>query len=428
MPTPFKHQLIGAEFLAERTAALLADEQRVGKTGTAIIACDYVLARRILVVTKSSARANWGREFREWGYARKIQVIYKTSDIVDPEANVVVVGWGMIFHQHLYPQLEIGISERRRWDVMILDESHEAKNPEAKRTAIVYNKIARGADRVWCLSGTPIPNAPCDLWPMLSALARDKFPESYNQFVRNYCVTRKKYVGGQWIEYPIKGKNEPELKKRLEGFWLRRTQRDVGIKKPLYSVFPLHVDKLPAELDSIDAEAVLAAANAGERIDDMHLGVVRRVTGQIKAKAVVEAAREMLDDGLDKLVIMAWHSDVIDVIKNGLFEYGCVGIDGRTPPTHRQTMVDEFQRGRARVFVGNIQAAGEAIDLSSAAELWFAEASFTPKDMAQAAMRITNHSQKRQALVRFCALEGSIDEAVMAILTRKVASIKQIME
>lgn len=428
MPTPFKHQLAGADFLAERKAALLADEQRVGKTGTAIIACDYVLAKRILVVTKASARANWGREFREWGFARKIQVLYKTTDKVDPEANVVIVGWGMVYHQHVFPQLEAGYNGRARWDVMILDESHEAKNPEAKRTFVIYNRIARYADRVWCLSGTPIPNAPCDLWPMLSALARDKFRETYDQFVNKYCVTRKKYVGGCWIEYPIKGKNEPELKKRLEGFWLRRTQRDVGIKKPIFSLFPLHVEALPNELKDIDAEAVLAAANANERIDDMHLGVVRRVTGQIKAKAVIEAAREMLDDSLDKLVLMAWHSDVIDTLKNAFFEYGCVGIDGRTPPTHRQKMVDDFQSGRARVFVGNIQAAGEAIDLSSSAELWFVEASFTPKDMAQAAMRITNHSQKRQALVRFCALEGSIDEAIMAILTRKVATIKQIME
>lgn len=429
MPQLFPHQVKGAEFLAARTAALLADEQRVGKTAAAIRACDYVMARKILVVTTASARGQWGREFREWGFPRDVQVIFSGSDRIRPEADVVVVAWSMV----------ATLADRLRaswWDVLILDESHAAKNPEAKRTDAVFDDdgLHRMAGYVWCLSGTPFPNSPADLWPTLNALAPERLKgiTDYDDFVRRYCVIKLKRYGGVMRPVIKGGKNLDELNERVAGFWLRRTQQDVGIGKPIFSVFALTVDKQPPELrESEDAQAVFDAMETGETKSlEMHLGPIRRLTGVMKAHAAVAAAAELLEDRqIDKLVLMAWHTDVIDILWTGLARFGVVGIDGRTPPAQRDAAVTKFQSSAVhRVFVGQIQAAGEAIDLSAAAELWFVESSFTPKDMSQAAMRITNHSQKRQALVRVCALAGSIDEAIQTILTRKVASIRQLME
>jgi len=431
MPTPFPHQITGAVFLANRNAALLADEQRVGKTGSAITACDMVLAHKILIVTTATARAQWGYDFREWsGPHRKIQVVYSASDRIAPDADVVVVGWVMASKHGLLKQFTA-----RRWDVLILDESHYAKTPGAARTQAAYGTaelpgLRRCAARVWCLSGTPIANAPNDLWTMLHALDPERIDGmSYNAFMHRYCVVKKKYVGGQWIEYAIKGRNEDELRERLKGFWLRRTQADVGIKPPIFSVFPLHIEAAPAELRDITPERAVAILDMFDAEEvDSGFATLRRVTGVAKAHGVVDAVKEALDNGLDKVVLMHWHTEVGEILRNGLYSYGVVGIDGSTPATKRQAHVEAFQSGGARVFVGQIIAAGEAIDLSSACELWFVEPSIVPKDMAQAAMRITNHSQKRQALVRVCAAANTIDEQSMEILTRKVKTIKQIME
>lgn len=429
MPTPFPHQIVGATFLASRKAALLADEQRVGKTGASIIATDLALARKILVVTKSSPRAQWGREFREWSiFPRKVQIIYASHEKVAADADVVIVGWGMVYDKRLLPQLVA-----RDWDVLILDESHEAKNPDAKRTAAVYGALAPRAQTVWCLSGTPIPNAPNDLFPMLEALAPERLKgvETYAKFVRRYCVVKPRLINGRRIEIVIGGQNHDELRERLDGFWLRRTQQDVGIGRPIFSVYALDPNFGAAALGELDplAADILAAAETGDtRTLEMHLGPLRRITGQIKAHAVAEAIAEELDDGLDKIVLMAWHKDVIETLKSRLSSYGVVCLDGSTPPNRRQAEVDAFQHGDARVFVGQIQAAGEAIDLSASANLMFVETSFVPKDMAQAAMRITNHTQRRQCVVRVAALAGSIDEALAAILTRKVATIRKVME
>ncbi len=43
------------------------------------------------------------------------------------------------------------------------------------------------------------------------------------------------------LEREILGKNLDELRGRLDGFWLRRTQQDVGIGRPFYDLLPMNI-------------------------------------------------------------------------------------------------------------------------------------------------------------------------------------------
>ena len=148
-----------------------------------------------------------------------------------------------------------------------------------------------------------------------------------------------------------------------------------------------------------------------------------------KALSIVEAVKDEFDCGLDKIVIAYWHKEVGDVLEGGLSSYGVVRLDGSTSPTNREEAAQRFLRDpETRVFLGQIQAAGEAIDLSSAAELLFAEVSFQPAQMKQMSLRVTNHGQARQVRVRVAALEGSIDEALQQILMRKWSAINEVLE
>jgi SNF2 family DNA or RNA helicase len=155
---------------------------------------------------------------------------------------------------------------------------------------------------------------------------------------------------------------------------------------------------------------------------------LRRLTGEIKAHAVVAAVKEEFECGLDKIVLAYWHKDVGQVLKDGLSTYGVVGIDGSSGQTQRGEAEQRFLHDPSiRVFLGQIKAAGEAIDLSSSANLWFVETSFTPSDMAQMSKRVTNLLATRQAFVRVAVLEGSIDEALQEILLRKWTAIREVI-
>jgi SNF2 family DNA or RNA helicase len=412
------------------------------------MAADMNLEEKVLVITTASGRPVWQRAFKQWSpFNRDVQVIAKATDQL--KAAVAIVGWGGITNPQIRSMLL-----RRKWDRIISDEDHFGKSFEAARTRAVYGEphedgslintssalIRAGDDKVWCLTGTPQPSDPRDWYPRLRSLrpgalqATGDFPDvtKFSHFMHRYGEYRFKKLNN-WKKVPvfIKGKNLAELNARIGDFMLLRTQQDVGIREPIYDILPLAVSPaIRREVEGdLKAEQILAAAEAGDtRALDMHLGPLRRLTGEIKARAVVEAVKDEFACGLDKIVLAYWHKDVGQVLKDGLSTFGVVGIDGATSHNIREQAEQRFLHDPSiRVFLGQIQAAGEAIDLSSAANLWFVETSFTPKDMKQMSLRVTNHTQARQVLVRVCVMEGSIDEALQEILLRKWSAIREVL-
>jgi SWI/SNF-related matrix-associated actin-dependent regulator 1 of chromatin subfamily A len=461
---PKPHQLEGAKFLAERKYALLADLPRVGKTGSAIMAADYVAAQSILIITTASGRGVWKAGFPAWSaFARKIQVLAGPEKLRS-DTDVAIVGWGALTQNARMADLL-----SRQWDLIIPDEAHNAKNFDAKRTQALFGKYAsnlqvyddqpngptadfvaqfnslvNGKSKVWLLTGTPLPNSPADAYPMLRTLWSERLSTQNGptdvtkqaDFIARYCVMRPMKIGhgymARTIQVFVEGRNLDELNARMKGIYLQRTQKDVGITEPDYETMPLISPKaLPPELRNVKhAAEILAAAKAndGARLE-IHMGPLRRITGMLKAELVADAVKEELDAGLNKIVLAYWHKDVGAALLAALAKYGATGIDGSTPGKVRTANEQQFLRDpKCRVFLAQIQAAGEAIDLSSAHKLVFVEMSFIPKDGIQMAMRITNHGQKQQPLVRVATLEGSIDDALQNILIRKLIAIRQVLK
>jgi SNF2 family DNA or RNA helicase len=424
-----------------------------------------VFARSILVVTTASGRSVWQRAFPQWShFPRNVQVL-TPKDTLRPDTDVVIVSWGSISNPSIRTRLLL-----RKWDLIISDEDHWAKSFESARTKAFYGEMIEGGsrilistalvskgDRVWCLTGTPLPNSPIDAYPRLRVLAPDRlranpekgWPEvmQFDQFLNRYCKWRPMRVGrGAWAQTRIVvmgGKNEEELGARIGDFMLLRTQADVGIRPPVYETFPLTISSANrkatlateggrdalADVGDEEASALLAAAEGDDTEKlDMAIGPKRRLVGEIKARAVVEAVKEEFEGGLDKIVLAFWHRDVARILLDGLSDFGVVGIDGSTPPEKRMRAEVAFRTDpKTRVFLAQIVAAGEAIDLSAAAELLFVETSFVPKDMRQMSDRITNITQTRNTRVRVATLEGSIDDALQAILLRKWSSIRKVL-
>lgn len=445
---PFPTQISGAAFLAANRHALLADDPRVGKTGAAIIAADCVMAVRVLVITTASGRGVWLRGFADWSvFERNVSVALKNV----PDTDVVIVGWPAMTQAKTVAALLA-----RKWDLIVSDEDHFAKSFDAKRTQALYGKLVDGgehlqnmtalyacAERVWPLTGTPLPHSPADMYPRLRALAPSRllanaergWPDvtKRDDFLHRYCVVRmKKLSNFNRIPVVIGGRNLPELRDRLEGFILRRTQEDVGIRPPVYDLLPLlpSAAQIRASDGDADRARILEAAQKGDtKALDMHLGPLRRVTGEIKADLIVEAVKDEFECGLDRIVLAYWHKDVGAKLIDGLSKFGVTGIDGSTPAAQRQKNVDAFSADDGpRVFLAQIEAAGEAIDLSAAAVLWFVETSFSPRAMKQMSLRITNHTQKRQAVVKVATLQGSIDEALQASLMRLWTAIREVIQ
>jgi SNF2 family DNA or RNA helicase len=399
-------QVSGAAWLASKRFALLADEMRVGKTRTAIEAARLVGAKRILVLCPAIARANWAAEFG--GSVRVIET--HAERIWPPVASETVVA-----SYDLIPGCDTG-----DWDVLILDESHYLRTPATIRAKAVLGRagIVRRARRVWALSGTPMVNHAAELWTLLRTFGA--YREDYETFVREFCTGFMGPYG-----FRITGtKNHVRLCDLLEPVMLRRTLQGVAPElDPIeYSTYALPGHFRPpadAELAVTLAlhqeDPVAALATAGPSA-----ATLRRLAGEAKAPLAVELLRGELEADEHKVVVFAVHRGVIAELAEGLSAVRPVVVNGEVSGAARDKAVHRFRTDpKCRVFIGNIQAAGTAIDLSVADEVVFVESSWVPGDNKQAAMRLQNMNRTTPVTARFLSLAGTIDARIQSVIVRK---------
>lgn len=444
---PFQEQ--GAKWLASRSTALLADEQGVGKTAQAIRACDLVGAKRVLVIVPAVARINWQREFSKFSdVGRKFAVLLDGRRGWSP-TDSVICSYDLL--SKIEPVL-LG-----RFDVLILDEVHLVKSPDALRSRLVWDRggVVRLAERRWALSGTPAPNHIGELWLLLFTFGVT--PLRYDDFVERFC---NYYLGphGRSIT-GTKQSRVPELRNMLSGVMLRRMKEDVMKELPpityedivvepgavdlelqssfIQYVFPVDRRKeLEAQLASEKSlvEATISAARLGRdglmalEAISQSVSTLRRFTGLQKVQPTIELVKaELESNAYEKLVIFAVHRDVIEGLRVGLSKFGAVTLYGGTNPKTRQDNIDRFQTNpKCRVFIGNIAAAGTAINLTAAHNELFVEQDWVPGNNAQAAMRCHRYGQTKSVHVRFIGLADTIDEKIAQVLKRKTRELNAI--
>jgi SNF2 family DNA or RNA helicase len=446
------YQLEGADFLSGKFRAGLFDDMGLGKSAQAIRACDDIGAERILVICPATGRVNWGREFQRFQkQRRKTYTIMSGSQKLPLGDGLTIVNYDLVAKRPIYNQLV-----SHRWDVCILDESHKLKEPDALRTQSVYGprcdgelSIVGNALYTWALSGTPMLNNALELWSMLHTLAPELIlwngkPLSWWQFLNRYCVYKENKHQRIVV---IKGRNGEELKNRIAPFFLRRMKRDVLKDLPdvRVSCFALNVTETVSHILKMEEHPEVARlrehieANPGADInlgdfgplaESEHMATLIRLTGIVKAHAIVDLLKDELTGGLDKIVLMAWHREAIQVLFDGLNDAGfkTVRLQGGMTPRAQQEAIDSFQTSPdVRVFIGQISAAAEVITLTAASQLMFVEASWSPKINEQARDRVWRRGQKESVLVRFAYLPGSIDEAITSVLERKMVTLNAIM-
>ena len=340
---------------------------------------------------------------------------------------------------------------RARWDLLCLDEAHYLTSTEAKRTQAVLggNGLIHQATRTWFLSGTPMRNHPGELWPLLYCAGRT--PLGLEQFQARYCLTaRKRIHGGKWADTIVGLKREmaPELRSMLAPILLRRTKKEVLPDMPPVTVNTVVVEPGPVDEElhfhdewcvGMNVTRIVRAQEQmfGEKFNDtVHeearaklvesmkdkLAMLRRYQGLQKVRGVVEYVKTLLDSGLDKVVIFAWHMVVINEIYLAFKkDYGAATLYGQTPVDKRGDIVHAFQtKSWKRVLVCNHVVAGTGLTLTAAAHVVIAEAQWVPADNAQSIMRCHRIGQDRPVTADFIMLQGSdLDQSISNTLRRK---------
>jgi len=409
------YQELGRDFLASRTRALLADQMRVGKTPQAVLACQKVAARRVLVVCPAIAVEHWRREWQKWA---------------DRPATVLDRGvWasdGVVIASYNRAVMMRDTLSQVCWNVFIVDECHFAKNPDAQRTKAVFGKDGLGwqSERIWALSGTPAPKHAGELWPILRAFG--VVGCSYTDFTRQFCTfdwTQK--ITGTKVD------RIPALRALMEPIVLRRTRKEVAPEMPEIDFQFLEVrptstpdeSGIPAEILTDEQLLAWLESNAASA-QEMRIKTALAKVGPL-AEEIVEAFEGGL---LTSTVVFGYHIAPLAKLLNELSKAGLKAemLSGATPKARKQQIQDDFLAGGLQVVVGQVLAAGTAIDLSAASHGYFLELDWVPGNNAQAASRLVNMQSKEPVSFDVVTWPGSTDDRVQRVLTRRSLELSQL--
>lgn len=420
---PRPYQTDGINFLTRQQYASLWDEPGLGKSFQTLMAAKALKLNQILIVCPASVRLVWVAECNKVGL--KSNIALRKGDIRAGMINIVSYDGAS---GALYDDIML-----LSWELLVLDEEQYVKNVKAKRTKAIFGKkldckegLASRCKRIWGLTGTPMPNNPSELYPMIRAkfpdaiLKRSGYPLSYWEFVMRYCTTFNNGFGLQITG----GKNLPKLREALRGRVKRRKKKDVAKDLPAiqYEILPVQGDL--GTLPENEIEQVKGALDAEEPLEELkrigtHVASLRRLTGMAKVKSVMEWIE---DSGHDKIVVFAHHKAVIDELRK---MDDTVYIDGSCNQSQREKAVEAFQNGKARRLVGQIQAAGTGLTLTAANTLVFVEYSWVPAENRQAADRIHRIGQDNNCMVYFATVPNSIDEDIMKVVKRKLETYRE---
>lgn len=420
------------DFLTAGGGTLLADDMGLGKTLQAL----WLLRRQkagamfpALVVCPANVKYGW-----EHAAATHVGIRAQVLEGRTPTAK----GFGAslpkltIINPDILPAW-LPHLKRAGFQSLFLDECQDYGNPCSKRTKAAFD-LARVIPFRAGLSGTPLMNAPGELWPTLHMLRPDIFRSLFS-FADEYCKPKREF--GRWT---YKGaRNLPQLHALLRRtLMVRRLKSDVLKDLPPKNrvVVPMELSDFGeythAATDFIgwlrknyrnDKGRVNRAARAAAVT---RVGYLVRLAARLKARSVVDWANRFLREyPEEKLVMFAIHKKMIDVLRRRI-DAKSVVVDGSVTGRHRALAVEQFRKDpTTRLFIGNMRAAGVGVDglqdvCTNAA---FAEMWWVPGVHTQAEDRIYRIGQKGVAWIHYLISGGTIEERLCEIVQAKQATI-----
>lgn len=421
-------QKIGIKFLTGKKRRLLADDMGLGKTVQAAGAINELNPKKVLVITLATLKINWMRELIEWTHENfEYQILYKVKDIVNRKANIIIANYDLVIYPEIFKQLK-----NIDFDILILDEAHNLSNMKAKRTQKILNNegLVRNSKRVYALTGTPVRNRPKDFYVLLKVLA----PEVIHPFL-SYEAYAKRYCGGFYDSYGVlndKGaSNIEELNERLKSFMLRRTKEEVLTELPpvVEKIIPL---EMTSEIIDVLKEEENLIEDVNEYSPNSELGIqatIRRQLGEAKLPQVFEYIENLLKTE-EKIVIFAYHREVINHIRIYFAGYGVRCIQGGMTNQLKQMEVDLFIKDKnSRIFVGQMTAAGFGVDglQKVSSNVVFAEIDWVPGNMDQARDRLVRIGQNNTVVAHYLVIPDTLEDNMMKSVISKGKVITRLL-
>lgn len=469
-PPPMMHQVVGARMIAATGRALVFDDPGTGKTLTSIMGVLELWERGrlpigpVVVVCPASVQDPWIEAWTRW--TDKVAVAWRGSPgkrkKLIGSADVYVASYGTASRDaDPHTRAEDNPLEVLAPVCLIIDETHKLKNADSLQSRAV-RRLAKNAQSVIALSGTPITHNAIDLHPTLNALEPWAWPS------KERYVTRYVQLASGDYQDKVLGLNkdrEPEFRDVLKGQYRRLAKADVLDLPP--KVYSRRDVELPAPArkayDTME-RTMLAALDNGQELDAMsevtqllrllqlscasadveleHTGEFddygdEKVITHVHLREPswkVDAFMEILDErrGQQQVVAFAPSRQLVELAgrraQNDGYRVGYV-VGGQSAKV-RTAQVDAFQAGELDVLCVTTSAGGVGITLTAASTAVFLQRPWSYVEASQAEDRCHRIGSERHSSIEIIDIvaKDTIDSRVRDVLRQKSLSLAELLE
>uniref|UniRef100_A0A8C8RUC6 RAD54 homolog B n=1 Tax=Pelusios castaneus TaxID=367368 RepID=A0A8C8RUC6_9SAUR len=446
------HQKEGIGFLYEcvmgmrvsgRYGAILADEMSLGKTLQCIslvwtllrqgpYGCKPII-KQALIVTPGSLVKNWKKEFQKWLGSERIKVFTVDQDnkveefINSPLHSVLIISYEMLLRS--LDQIQM-----IDFNLLICDEGHRLKNSSIKTTAAL---VSLPCERRIILTGTPIQNDLQEFYALI---------EFVNPGILGSLSTYRKIY-----EEPIIQSREPSATK----FHLVTPGSCImGVFKQLFLVHFFHISHNFIYFYHVPPQSPLFQAEEAQPFQSFLIRGTLQTPNHFKCNpthdeyeesSLYEGLRDIFpedytsttftetDSGKlqvltkllevirelspsERVVLVSNYIQTLNILQEMCKHYGYsyARLDGHTPISQRQQIVDSFNNKYCSTFIFLLssKAGGVGLNLVGASHLVLYDIDWNPATDIQAMARVWRDGQKHSVHIYRLLTTGSIEEKI----------------
>jgi SNF2 family DNA or RNA helicase len=416
--TLYPYQLGGTKWLdfmiRQNCGSILGDEMGLGKTLQIISVMGLLKERKkdshFLVVSPISLMENWKREILRFYPSLSTYVHYganRTGNFNDLyKHDVTIMPYSCVV-------TDAGLLSMTQWDLLVIDEAQNIKNPNARRTKAIKRINSKVSIAV---TGTPFENHMTDIWSLVD-FVMPGYLGNISTFERTFTDNLNSAAA---------------LEKKISPLLLRRRVKDVA--KDL----PERVD-IPQPIIMSYEEACLYEANRSgdpfEKLNSMQLDQIQKLRTFCTHPYVYDAEYEcsdpteistkytrlceILDEifkNKEKVVIFTSFKRMIDLMLRDIstrYNVYVNFIDGTVEATDRQKIVDDFTSVEGPgALILNPKAAGVGLNITCANHAIHYNLEWNPAVEDQASARIYRRGQQNTVFIHRFFYVDTIEDVI----------------
>lgn len=441
------YQQEDAIFLAQRKNAGCFNEQRTGKTPTSLLSLKLKGCKKVLIVCPASMVPVWKQEFEQWYQApcialqgtkaKRLKLLEQWTDglVIGYECLRVVDHYDKETGEYTHSTGDLAdVLAHKDIDAVVLDEAHRIRNYKNKTAAAAFK--LKDIENKLALTGTPTLKKQNEIYSILHFLYPSLF-KSYWRFVDYYFVKeyREIWNGRRAIQTTEVGalKRPEELQEFLDLVSTQRKRKDVMPWLPTKDKQTIYLEPSDAQTKYIkelkeffETENITTVGTLDTLLRERQICLSPALLSLANTTSPkYDWVQQYLSDYPEKqVIIFSKFTKWLELLHKDI-----PGSDiyvGSTTSKQREKIKKDFQAGKLRVLLIQIDAGKEGLTLDSADTIIFTDKFPPVGDIEQAEDRFIATAKdrvKKDQVIYSLVLKGTYEVNIEHGLNRSSSEL-----